>query len=117
MVETHTADMVDRLVFRHDPDAVRERRREALDKRGVWIDNFADGTGEITGVMAAENVRIAEKAVKALADTVCAHDGRKRNQRNSDAMFALLTGTVFECQCGREDCDAEVPDLPRSSAR
>ncbi|MDV7078977.1 DUF222 domain-containing protein, partial [Gordonia amicalis] len=28
-------DMVDRLVFRHDPDAVRERRREALDKRGM----------------------------------------------------------------------------------
>jgi len=103
-------DMVDRLVFRHDPDAVRERRKEALDKRGVWIDNFVDGTGEITGVMAAENIRIAEKAVKALADTVCAHDGRKRNQRNSDAMFALLTGTAYECQCGREECDAEVPD-------
>ncbi|GAC55224.1 DUF222 domain-containing protein [Gordonia amicalis] len=103
-------DMVDRLVFRHDPDAVRERRREALDKRGMWTENFADGTGEITGVMAAENVRIAEKAVKALADTVCAHDGRTRNQRNSDAMFALLTGTAFECQCQREDCDADIPD-------
>ncbi|ATD69591.1 MULTISPECIES: HNH endonuclease signature motif containing protein [Gordonia] len=103
-------DMVDRLVFRHDPDAVRERRREALDKRGMWTENFADGTGEITGVMAAENVRIAEKAVKALADTVCAQDGRTRNQRNSDAMFALLTGTVFECQCQREDCDADIPD-------
>ena len=108
--ERQLRDMVDRLVFRHDPDAVRERRREALDKRGVWTDNFIDGTGEITGVMAAENIRIAEKAVKALADTVCAHDGRKRNQRNSDAMFALLTGTIFECQCGREDCDAEIPD-------
>ncbi|MDH3013975.1 DUF222 domain-containing protein, partial [Gordonia alkanivorans] len=52
-------DMVDRLVFRHDPDAVRERRREALDKRGMWTENFTDGTGEITGVMAAENIRIA----------------------------------------------------------
>ncbi len=79
---------------------------------GVWTDNFIDGTGEITGVMAAENIRIAEKAVKALADTVCAHDGRKRNQRNSDAMFALLTGTIFECQCGRDDCDAEIPPDP-----
>ncbi|WJG14139.1 DUF222 domain-containing protein [Gordonia sp. Swx-4] len=103
-------DMVDRLVFRHDPDAVRERRREALDKRGMWTENFTDGTGEITGVMAAENIRIAAQAVKALADTVCAHDGRNRNQRNSDAMFALLTGTIFDCQCQREDCDAEIPD-------
>ena len=103
-------DMVDRLVFRHDPVAVRERRREALDKRGMFTENFVDGVGEITGVMAAENIRIAAKAVKALADTVCSHDGRTRNQRNSDAMFALLTGTAFECQCGREDCDADIPD-------
>ncbi|MDH3013556.1 HNH endonuclease signature motif containing protein, partial [Gordonia alkanivorans] len=77
---------------------------------GMWTENFTDGTGEITGVMAAENIRIAAQAVKALADTVCAHDGRNRNQRNSDAMFALLTGTVFDCQCQREDCDAEIPD-------
>ena len=103
-------DMVDRLVFRHDPDAVRERRKEALDKRGMWTENFVDGTGEITGVMAAEHIRIAATAVTALADTVCAQDGRNRNQRNSDAMFALLTGTVFDCQCQREDCDAEIPD-------
>ncbi|ATD69498.1 MULTISPECIES: HNH endonuclease signature motif containing protein [Gordonia] len=103
-------DMVDRLVFRHDPDAVRERRREAVDKRGMYTENFVDGTGEITGVMVAENVRIAAKAVKALADTVCAHDGRNRNQRNSDAMFALLTGTAYECQCGREECAADIPD-------
>ena len=103
-------DMVDRLVFRHDPDAVRERRKEALDRRGMWTENFVDGTGEITGVMAAENIRIAATAVTALADTVCAQDGRNRNQRNSDAMFALLTGTVFDCQCQRADCDAEIPD-------
>ncbi|MGW0455037.1 DUF222 domain-containing protein, partial [Gordonia sputi] len=29
-------DMVDRIVFRHDPDAIRERRERALDKRGVF---------------------------------------------------------------------------------
>ncbi|MCZ4538521.1 HNH endonuclease, partial [Gordonia terrae] len=45
-------DMIDRLVFGHDADAVRERRREALDKRGVWTENHGDGTGEITAVMA-----------------------------------------------------------------
>ncbi len=61
-------------------------------------------------VMAAENVRIAAKAVRVLADSVCKHDGRTVGQRNSDAMFALLTGTVFECLCDREDCTAEVPE-------
>ncbi|GAC55090.1 HNH endonuclease signature motif containing protein [Gordonia amicalis] len=103
-------DMVDRLVFRHDPDLVRERRKEALDNRGMSTHTLDDGTAEITGVMAAENVRIAAKAVRVLADSVCKHDGRTVGQRNSDAMFALLTGTVFECCCDREDCTAEVPE-------
>ncbi|MCK8612629.1 DUF222 domain-containing protein [Gordonia sp. C13] len=103
-------DMVDRLVFRHDPDLVRERRKEALDNRGMHTHTLDDGTAEITGVMAAENVRIAAKAVRVLADSVCKHDGRTVGQRNSDAMFALLTGTLFECCCDRDNCTAEVPE-------
>ncbi|WP_260681816.1 13E12 repeat family protein [Gordonia rubripertincta] len=103
-------DMVDRLVFRHDPDLVRERRKEALDNRGMFLHILDDGTGEITGVMSAENTRIAAKAVRALADSICTHDGRTVGQRNSDAMFALLTSTAFECHCDREDCTAQTPD-------
>ncbi|QMU19422.1 DUF222 domain-containing protein [Gordonia rubripertincta] len=103
-------DMVDRLVFRHDPDLVRERRKEALDNRGMYTHTLDDGTAEITGVMAAENVRIAAKAVRVLADSVCKHDGRTVGQRNSDAMFALLTGILFECCCDRHDCTAEIPE-------
>ncbi|WP_317451301.1 HNH endonuclease signature motif containing protein [Gordonia jinghuaiqii] len=103
-------DMVDRLVLGCDADAVRERRREALDKRGVWTRTLADGTGEITGVMAAENIRIAATAVRALADAVCADDRRTRSQRSSDAMFALLTGSGFNCLCGRDECTATIPD-------
>ncbi|WP_244970935.1 HNH endonuclease signature motif containing protein [Gordonia jinghuaiqii] len=107
---TGLRDMVDRLVLGCDADAVRERRREALDKRGVWTRTLADGTGEITGVMAAENIRIAATAVRALADAACADDRRTRSQRNSDAMFALLTGTEFNCLCGQDDCTATIPD-------
>ncbi|ANY25618.1 HNH endonuclease signature motif containing protein [Gordonia terrae] len=103
-------DMVDRLVFRHDPDLVRERRRDALESRGVWTDNFHDGVGEITAVMSAENIRISAKAVRILADSVCGHDGRLLGVRTSDAMFALLTRTAFECQCDRDDCTATIPD-------
>ncbi|MCR5978366.1 DUF222 domain-containing protein [Gordonia jinghuaiqii] len=103
-------DMVDRLVFRHDPDAVRERRREALDKRGMWTRTLPDGTGELTAVMAAENTRIAAQAVRTLADAACPDDGRTRSQRNSDAMFALLTGTAFECHCPSDECTASIPD-------
>ncbi|WP_238420117.1 HNH endonuclease signature motif containing protein [Gordonia sp. 'Campus'] len=103
-------DMIDRLVFGHDADAVRERRREALDKRGVWTENHGDGTAEITAVMAAENVRACDGAVRALAATVCDRDGRTLGQRRSDAMLALLTRSVFTCRCGENDCTATAPD-------
>ncbi|MEY1673905.1 MULTISPECIES: HNH endonuclease signature motif containing protein [Gordonia] len=104
-------DMVDRLVFRHDPDAVRQRRKDAMDQRGVWTHELPDGTAELTAVMSAENVRISAKAVAILADSVCKRDGRKRGHRQSDAMFALLTRTAFECQCDDEQpCTADIPD-------
>ncbi|MFW0783784.1 DUF222 domain-containing protein [Gordonia sp. CPCC 206044] len=103
-------DMCDRIVFRHDSDAVRERRQVALDERGVWTDPRDDGTATITGLMAAENVRIAAAAVTALADAVCEHDGRTKAQRASDAMFALLSGTRFECLCGHDECTAQIPE-------
>ncbi|MED5803461.1 DUF222 domain-containing protein [Gordonia sp. Z-3] len=103
-------DMIDRIVFRHDPDAVRERRQQALDDRRMWTHPREDGTAEITGVMSAENVRIAAAAVAALADSVCEHDPRTKPQRQSDAMFCLLSGTAFECDCGRDDCTAVIPE-------
>ncbi|MCG7635238.1 HNH endonuclease [Gordonia McavH-238-E] len=105
-------DMVDRLVFRHDPDAVRQRRKDAMDQRGVWTHELPDGTAELTAVMSAENVRISAKAVAILADAVCKRDGRIQGIRRSDAMFALLTRTPFECQCDDEQpCTAQIPDL------
>ncbi|MDF6099799.1 DUF222 domain-containing protein [Gordonia hongkongensis] len=104
-------DMVDRLVFRHDPDAVRQRRKDAMDQRGVWTHELPDGTAELTAVMSAENVRISAKAVAILADSVCKRDGRTQGIRRSDAMFALLTRTSFDCQCDDEQpCTADIPD-------
>ena len=103
-------DMVDRIVFRQDPDAVRERRERALDKRGVFTDNCGDGVGELTAVMSAENVRVAVAAVRRLAEAVCGGDGRTRQQRASDAMFALLSGSRFECACGSFECTATIPE-------
>uniref|UniRef100_UPI003EBE87BF DUF222 domain-containing protein n=1 Tax=Gordonia hongkongensis TaxID=1701090 RepID=UPI003EBE87BF len=104
-------DMVDRLVFRHDPDAVRQRRKDAMDQRGVWTHELPDGTAELTAVMSAENVRISAKAVAILADSACKRDGRNQGIRRSDAMFALLTRTSFDCQCDDEQpCTADIPD-------
>ncbi|MGV9709932.1 DUF222 domain-containing protein [Gordonia sp. NPDC003424] len=104
-------DMVDRIIFRHDPDAVRERRKDALDKRGVWVDNRGDGTAELAAVMSAENARIAYANIEAVAGRVCEHDGRTKNQRLSDAEFALLSASEFACECGRDDCPVTTPTL------
>ncbi|MET4167144.1 MULTISPECIES: HNH endonuclease signature motif containing protein [Gordonia] len=109
-------DMIDRLVFGHDADAVRERRREALDNRGVWTENHGDGTGEITAVMAAENIRASNASVRELAASVCDRDGRTLGERKSDAMCALLTRTAFTCACGHSDCTATLPDPAGATA-
>uniref|UniRef100_UPI003D711BD0 HNH endonuclease signature motif containing protein n=1 Tax=Gordonia hongkongensis TaxID=1701090 RepID=UPI003D711BD0 len=109
-------DMIDRLVFGHDADAVRERRREALDKRGVWTENHGDGTGEITAVMAAENIRASNASVRELAASVCDRDGRTLGERKSDAMYALLTRTAFTCACGQSDCTATFVDPAGATA-
>ncbi|MEP9417452.1 DUF222 domain-containing protein [Gordonia sp. VNQ95] len=105
------ATMVDRIVFRHDPDAVRERCRRAGDKRSVIARPRPDGMASITATMTAENVAIAMAGISRLADAVCAEDPRTRRQRSSDACFALLSGTAFECLCGRgEECTAVIPE-------
>ncbi|SDU85266.1 DUF222 domain-containing protein [Gordonia westfalica] len=108
-------DEVDRLVFRHDPDLVRERRKEALDNRGMWTHTLDDGTAELTGVMAAGMCGLRRKPFVYWTIRCASTVG----QRNSDAMFALLTGTVFECLCDREDCTAEVlePDAVVAAVR
>ncbi|MEP9391727.1 DUF222 domain-containing protein [Gordonia sp. VNK1] len=107
---TSLRDMVDKIVFQHAPDAVREPRKRNLDKRAVFTHFEGDGTGEITGTMSAENITIAEKTIAALADCACRKDPRTRRQRQADAMYSLLSGTQFACECGREDCSAVIPE-------
>jgi hypothetical protein len=103
-------DMVDQVIFRHDPDAVRRRHEKAKKARSAWILPGSDGMATLGATMTAHNAAIAYNAVLALAAMVCPHDTRSRDARSSDALFALLTGTAFECDCARDDCAAEIPD-------
>ncbi|GAB2656741.1 hypothetical protein GCM10027169_20480 [Gordonia jinhuaensis] len=104
-------DVCDRIVFRHDPTAVRERRKAANEARRVWAEHATDGMAVLHASMTAENVRVAAARVDALANSVCESDPRRDGARRSDAVFALLSGELFECQCDRgdDDCDATVP--------
>ncbi|WP_268235507.1 DUF222 domain-containing protein, partial [Gordonia jinhuaensis] len=103
-------DACDRIVFRHDPAAVRERRKASVEDRRVWAENAGDGMAVLHASMTAENVRIATARIDALANSVCDGDPRRDGARRSDAVFALLSGELFECQCDRgDDCDATIP--------
>jgi len=114
-------DMCDRIVFRRDPDSVRRRRQQAHDDRGVWVDTGREhGMAALGASMSAENARIAFESVKVLAACACKDDPRRMAARRSDAMFALLTGQQFACECGLADCPAVIPDarcLPQAQAR
>ncbi|MFT4201904.1 DUF222 domain-containing protein [Gordonia sp. (in: high G+C Gram-positive bacteria)] len=108
-------DMVDRIIFRHDPDSVRRRHEKAKASRAVWVNREADGMATLGATMTAQDATIALHNVFRLADMVCPHDRRTPDARRCDALFALLTGLGFECDCGRQDCPATVPDAPALS--
>lgn len=103
-------DMVDRIVFRHDPDSVRRRREKAKSDRCAWLLPGADGMASIGATMTAEDAAIAYDAVARLAALACEHDRRSPEARRSDAVFALLSGTRFDCDCCRDDCRASIPE-------
>lgn len=102
-------DMADRMICRHDPDAVRRRREAAKDQRGVWTNNSGDGMAEIGINASAEDVVLAVAAIDALARSVCAQDPRTMQQRRSDAAICRLQQQPFECLCDAADCDADIP--------
>lgn len=114
-------DLCDRIVFRRDPDSIRRRRQHAHADRSIWLDTDRDhGMAALGATMSAEHARIAFEAMKNLAACACKDDPRRVAARRSDAMFALLTGQQFTCDCALPDCPALIPDaqtLPEAQAR
>ncbi|GAA1459804.1 DUF222 domain-containing protein [Williamsia maris] len=111
-------DMIDRVIFRVDPAAVRARRKAAVDARSFWLDRGDDGMGIISSSMTAENAIAMFRRVETVAEHVCSQDPRTKSARKSDAHFCLVMNVAWECQCGNPDCDAEpVPDADGPAAR
>ncbi|SIS15449.1 HNH endonuclease signature motif containing protein [Williamsia sterculiae] len=118
---TRLRDMVDRVVYTHDPDGVRERRRAATDARSFWTENDADGMGVVGASMTAENTLLLAQRVHAAAEHVCANDPRTKAARRSDALLALTTGIPWACLCDDPDCTAPdgwdaTPSWPATTA-
>ncbi|NMO05316.1 DUF222 domain-containing protein, partial [Gordonia sp. TBRC 11910] len=103
-------DMADRIVFREEPDAVRQRRRAAKLDRRVWTSNLDDDMALLGVTMTAERVQVSVAAIRDLAARVCGNDPRTTPQRNSDVMFCLINQVPYRCACGDPaTCTSDLP--------
>ncbi|ORM36540.1 hypothetical protein BFL43_06630 [Williamsia sp. 1135] len=110
-------DMIDATIFRRDPDLIREDRKDAKDKRGVWSEGEQNGMGSLTATLSAEHTAIIMKRLEMLAKSTCRRDPRKKAQRMSDALFAITMGREFACLCDEDDehpCEAEIWPLVKT---
>jgi Domain of unknown function (DUF222) len=106
MTRGRLAGQIDKIVAKADADAVR-RRTERRTEREIWFADIEGGLSEIHGSMLAPDAHALDKRLNALADTVCEHDPRSREQRRADALGALATAADrLSCRCGRPDCAA-----------
>ncbi|WP_068104618.1 DUF222 domain-containing protein [Rhodococcus sp. PBTS 1] len=109
-------DLCDQMVYRRDPDAVRERREEALKGRCFFTEAGLDGMATVGATMSAERAAIVARVVERLAAQVCKHDSRSTGARASDALFALVKHAPFGCDCGRPECAFTVLDADEVAA-
>jgi hypothetical protein len=95
---------VDAAVRIVDPDAARERRVAAEDRRHIGISASDNGMAEIYGSVAAAAATAFDRRLSQLAAQVCAADQRTLDQRRADALDALTQGRNLACACGQSDC-------------
>ena len=106
MTRGRLATEIDRVITRHDRDAVRRAREQALDRRVTFWDK-GNGTAELSGLLASIDAAALDKRLDAMAATVCPEDPRTVEQRRADALGALAVGMErLACRCGGADCAA-----------
>ncbi|MBY6406279.1 HNH endonuclease signature motif containing protein, partial [Rhodococcoides corynebacterioides] len=110
--------MVDTMVHRRNPDAVREHRARMQRKRNFSVETGRDGMATTTDTRSAEDTALAAAAVQRLAGQVCPKDTRSTAARASDAHYALVTRTEFGCDCDRPitDCRYKSVDVGKFAA-
>ncbi|WP_167322162.1 HNH endonuclease signature motif containing protein, partial [Rhodococcoides kroppenstedtii] len=109
-------DLCDQMVYRRDPDAVRERRDEAMKGRCFFTEAGLDGMATVGATMSAERAAIVARVVERLAAQVCRHDSRTKGARASDALFALVKHAPFGCDCARPKCTFAAVDADEVAA-
>lgn len=109
-------DRVDQWVAGFDPAGVRVP--PALkDNRYIEITPAPAGMADVSGRVTAVVGAALDQALDALAATVCDNDPRTREQRRSDAGWALARWeATLACQCGHHDCPAGAQRVAADAA-
>ena len=110
--------MVDSIVAKWAPDAVRRRKERVKSDRKVTItpDRFTPGQSRISGTLPNADAAEFDARLTAMATAVHAGDPRKLANRRVDAMRALARGeAAITCLC--DDCviTATEPDTATDS--
>jgi hypothetical protein len=112
MTDGKLASEIDRIVIKHDPDAVRRRRSRAAD-REVIVGDDMDGCTEVVARLFSTDAQAFDQRLDALAKTVCDGDPRTFEQRRADAYGALAArADRLACQCGDPNCPATDKPVP-----
>ncbi|MFV8307727.1 HNH endonuclease signature motif containing protein [Mycolicibacterium peregrinum] len=104
--ERQLRDRVDQWIAKLDPNGVRVPP-PIDDGRFVQVEPSSPGMASVwANVHAADGVALNQR-LDAVADTVCKHDPRTREQRRADAVGPVARlQSHMACLCGREDCPA-----------
>ncbi|MFV8170202.1 HNH endonuclease signature motif containing protein [Mycolicibacterium peregrinum] len=105
--ERQLRDRVDQWIAKLDPNGVRVPP-PIDDGRFVQVEPSSPGMASVwANIHAADGVALNQR-LDAVADTVCPHDPRTREQRRADAVGPVARlQSHMPCLCGREDCPAK----------
>ena len=99
-------ERIDWWVERIDPAGRRVPDQQPL-QRSIEIWPADSGLASIEGQLRATDGVALDKRLDALANTVCPHDPRTRDERRADALGALAAGlSELRCECDSDDCIA-----------
>ena len=104
------AKTVRAVVLSHDPDAAHQAREAAKAGKNAALVPLDVELSRLVITASAEDATLSMETINAVIAGVCASDPRTKDEQRSDAALARVNGTAFTCQCGRDDCDAELSD-------
>ena len=110
-------DRIDLWVAKFDPAAVRVPPIVDDGRYVVVEPGMCAGMAFFSGHIHAADGAALDQRLDALAETVCEHDPRTKEQRRADACGPLARReATLVCQCGRDDCAAASERAAAASA-